>query len=119
MRLRRNSRLYLLLGAALVSAVFFIDFCNFFYQCGCRSLWAGADAHCNVHQAHSHHCPFCVIGPVWQALTFFAIVGVQALPIYAPARWPWPVRLALALAAFPAAASVLGLAAGLATGYWN
>ncbi|MDX2153429.1 MAG: hypothetical protein SFV54_21980 [Bryobacteraceae bacterium] len=120
MRLPRRANRLLLLGAALFTAVFYIDFCNFFFQCGCRSLWAGADAHCNIHQPHSRHCPFCIMGPVWQALSFFAIVAAQAVPIYRlPAAWPWALRLLLALAAFPAAASVLGLIAGISTKYWN
>ena len=36
-------------AAAAFTSVFFIDFCNLVYQCGCRSLWAGADAACNIH----------------------------------------------------------------------
>lgn len=107
------------LVAASVTAVFFIDFCNWIYVCGCRSLWAGADAHCNIHQAGAKHCPFCSIGTFGAATVFFAIVVPQGILSFRPARWKWPVRLAAALAAFPAVGSVIALSLGEYLGYWN
>ena len=45
-----------------VTCLFFINVCNWIFGCGCRSLWAGADAMCNVHLSASRHCPFCSRG---------------------------------------------------------
>jgi hypothetical protein len=107
------------LVAASVTAVFFIDFCNWIYACGCRSLWAGADAHCNIHQPGARHCPFCAIGVAGGGAVFLAIVAPQAYLSFRPARWAWPFRLLAALAAFPVAGSGIAILLGWRMGYWN
>ena len=45
-----------------VTCLFFINVCNWLFDCGCHSLWAGADAMCNVHLANVPHCPICSRG---------------------------------------------------------
>ena len=45
-----------------VTCAFVINFCAWMFQCGCRALWAGADAACNIHVLHSRHCPWCSHG---------------------------------------------------------
>ena len=106
------------LGAAAVTSLFFIDFCNLIYDCGCRSLWAGADDHCNIHNAASRHCPWCSIGNAVYAV-YGTIVTSQAAVVFV---WPGIGRLGralLALLAFPVTGGILGLAVGLAKGYWQ
>ena len=84
-----------------------------------RLLWSGADAHCNIHLAGSHHCPWCTYGPVASAIPWLLIIAAQA----AISFWPRPmhatVRLLSALAAFPVTGALLALAYGLAVGYWR
>lgn len=112
-----RSRVALLLLAATFTSVFFLDFCNLVYSCGCRSWWAGADAHCNIHDAAAHrHCPLCVIGMAGSGAVWAAIVVAQGLVAL---RWPggWAARLALTLAAFPMVGGVIALALGIAQGY--
>jgi hypothetical protein len=104
---------------AVVTCVFFINLCNAIYRCGCGSLWAGADAHCNVHNPTGKHCPWCAIGGVGQKAILAGMLLPQAALSFWPAAWSWPMRLILTLAAFPAAGGVLGLIAGWMRGYWN
>lgn len=111
-------RWLIFLLAATVASVFFIDFCNLMYACGCRSLWAGADTHCNIHHATGRRCPWCAIGLVGGVAVWGAIVGSQAAVV-----WAWRgegaiTRLVLALAAFPVTGGALALALGWARGYW-
>jgi hypothetical protein len=106
-------------AAVALTSVFFIDLCNLIYQCGCTHLWAGADAHCNIHMPGAKHCPWCAVGP-WGGLAVFAgIVIPQVVLSFHPARWNWKARLAAAVAAFPLIGGIEGLAMGLAMGYWN
>ena len=106
-------------AAATVTSVFFIDFCNWIYACGCRSLWAGAAAHCNIHIAGAKHCPFCSIGTNGYAAVFLAIIVPQGFFSFRPARWAWYARFAAALGAFPLIGSAIALPLGWAKGYWN
>jgi hypothetical protein len=105
--------------ATCITSVFFINLCGAIFQCACVSLWNGADAHCNIHQAGMHHCPWCVYGRVASALPWALIIAVQA----AISFWPRPmhagVRLVSAVAAFPAAGTLIALAFGLSSGYWK
>jgi hypothetical protein len=110
--------LIFLLGAA-VTSVFFIDFCNFVYACGCTHLWAGADAFCNIHNERPPHCPWCSIGMEGFALVYLAILGAQFAALRLSAGFGWPLRALLVLTAFPASAGVLALAVGWSKGYWN
>ena len=103
-------------AAAAVSSVFFINFCAMLFQCGCHSLWAGADAACNIHRAGGRHCPWCAQSPVWAAV---AVFGSQAAASFWPGEWRWGLRLAAAVAAFPLAGGIAAAIQGYLTGYWN
>jgi hypothetical protein len=104
--------------SAAVTCTFFINFCDWIYRCGCRSLWAGAAAHCNVHDPGARHCPFCEHG----AAVYIAVLSWILIPQLAVSVWPsrldWPIRLALALLAFPVAGSIVAVALGWWDGYW-
>ena len=102
-------------ASAALTSVFFINFCALVFQCGCRSLWAGADAACNIHRAGVHHCPWCEHNP---ALGYGGMIGLQALISFWPSGFSWPARLAAAALAFPLFGGVAALAYGLASGYW-
>lgn len=107
-----------ILGAAFgFTSVFFIKWCDLIYRCGCTFDWAGAAAHCNIHQPGPPDCPWCA-SRLYGGIAFFFVAACQA----AVALWPgspgWR-RLALALAASPAAAALIGVAIGLWTGYWS
>jgi hypothetical protein len=106
-------------AAATVTSVFFINLCGTIFRCGCASLWSGAAAHCNIHLAGSHHCPWCMHGQVASAIPWALILAAQA----AISFWPRPIqasiRLVSAVAAFPVAGAVIALAYGLSVGYWR
>src|SRR5262249_41593711 len=99
-----------------VTSVFFINFCSMVFQCACRSLWAGADASCNVHRMGVHHCPWCAHNP---ALAYLAMIVPQALISFWPSAFSWPARLAGAALAFPLFGGAAALVYGLASGYWK
>ena len=98
--------------------VFFINLCSWIFKCGCRSLWAGADAACNIHMAHMKHCPFCAHGWQGQAVVMGAIVAPQ-LFLSLRSRWAWLVRMLAALAMFPLVEGLAALVLGTADGYWS
>jgi hypothetical protein len=104
------------LASATFSSVFFINFCNLVFQCGCQSLWAGADAHCNIHNASGHHCPWCLQNPMWG---YGAMMASQLAISFWPATVSWGVRLSAALVAFPVLGGLAALLYGYATGYWR
>jgi hypothetical protein len=108
-------RLAVFAFAAAVTSVFFIDFCALVFQCGCRSLWAGAAEHCNIHTPNVRHCPFCVIGgrAIWAI-----IVAAQAGVAFGLRRVGSATLAIAALLAFPAVGGIAALIAGLSTGYW-
>jgi hypothetical protein len=100
-----------------VTCLFFIDICDLIFGCGCRSLWLGADAMCNVHMPASRHCPFCSRGVAGYA----AIMTLVSAPQLAVSMWPgWSraARIVVCLVLFPAAMLVVGLVAGSYDGYW-
>ena len=33
--------------------------CDLLFRCGCTWVWAGAAAHCNIHNPLPPHCPVC------------------------------------------------------------
>jgi hypothetical protein len=113
-----KSRLVLVLLAAVITSVFFLDFCNLVYSCGCRSWWSGADAHCNIHHPGVRHCPLCAIGMAGSGAVWAVIVAAQAL---VAVRWRggWTARVATTLAVFPVVGGVIAVALGLARGYWT
>ena len=107
------------LASAAITSVFFINFCASVFQCGCASLWSGADAHCNVHLAAPHRCPWCVHGVVASVIPYLLIVAAQAAVSFWPKAMPAVVRLAAAAATFPIVGVLVALVYGLVTGYWN
>lgn len=109
----------MLTACAVVTAVFFINFCGWFFACGCKSLWAGAAEHCNIHNPDGPHCPWCSVPAVMQAGIFRAIVAFQGLVLFVSRGQAWPVRLSLGILAFPAGALIAGSITKLALGYWN
>jgi len=111
---------FLIFGAsAAVTCAFLVNLCNAVYRCGCRSWWAGAAAHCNIHIPAAKHCPWCSLGALGFALVLAAILGPQLWLSLYPRQWPWPLRLFLALLAFPIAGALVALLTGQLTGYWR
>lgn len=105
--------------AVTLTSVFFIDFCNLVYRCGCTHLWAGADAHCNIHHAGARHCPWCAVGTAGSYSIYAAIVLPQILLSFRPRRWTAGWRLIAATLAFPLIGALLAGSLGIATGYWR
>lgn len=101
-----------------VTCVFFINVCDWIFDCGCRSLWAGADAMCNVHIANTRHCPFCAHGVPGYAAVMAAVSAPQlAVSVWGPG--PGPARTVLCLALFPTGMVAIGLLFGAYDGYWT
>ena len=111
-----RTRAGIALAGFVFTSLFFINFCNFIFECGCLSLWSGADAHCNIHQAADRpHCPVCSHGAAGYAITFAAIAGPQLALAWIIKRGSSITRLALVLLSFPAfGAPVMTLA-----GWWD
>ncbi len=101
-----------------LTSTFFINFCAWIFQCGCRALWAGADVACNIHAQHGKHCPWCSHGHAGQAM-IVVLLSVPQLAVSFGTHWSWPVRTLAAVALFPMAGLVVALAFGLADGYWS
>jgi MFS family permease len=100
------------------TCLFFIDVCALIFSCGCHSLWAGADAMCNVHVAGPPDCPFCARGVVGYGIVMAAVSAPQAIvSMWAP--WRRRTRLLLCVALFPAAMAIVGAIAGISDGYWH
>ena len=103
--------------AAAVTCVFFINFCNLVYQCGCTWLWAGAADHCNIHSGPKH-CPWCEIGTAGQLLVWLSMVIPQGVIAFAT-QLRFAQRLGAAILAFPGFGLITALVVGLWRGYWN
>jgi len=101
-----------------VTCIFFINFCAWIFQCGCHSLWAGAEAACNIHGMHGHHCPWCSHGQAGYAIVMIAMCAPQ-LAIAMLARWSWPVRTAAAVAMFPLMGLICARFFGSVDSYWK
>ena len=112
-----KSRFAIAAAGFAFTSIFFINFCNLIYGCGCASLWAGADAHCNIHTG-GRHCPFCSHGSIGYAAFFVAILTPQLLAAFRM-NGPWTLRLAAVLALFPLAGGIVALATGWYDGYWR
>ena len=115
---RLRSRWLLALAAAVVTSVLFLDFCDLMYACGCRSLWAGADAMCNIHNAHSRHCPWCSIGVSGGVAVWLAIIGAQSM-LALRTGGGWILRSLTTFGAFPVTGGLIAIAIGIAQGYWR
>ena len=112
------ARLACLALALGITHVFFIQYCDLLFDCGCRALWAGKAAHCNIHNSSPPHCPWCVDGGSHGQWTYAGIVIAQV----AVALWPGRFgigRAAVVLLAFPVLGGAGALIAGLGTGYWG
>lgn len=107
------------LVAAGITSLFFINFCNLVYRCGCRSYWNGAAQACNVHHSTGPRCPWCVHGYSGAAIPFGSVLIAQAAAALIPRRLSVWARLAAALLAFPAVGGVAALVFGWLTGYWS
>src|SRR3954447_2724556 len=105
--------------AVAVTTVFFIDFCNLIYRCGCRSLWNGAASMCNVHSPFDKHCPWCSIGSSGAFAVWLTIIAVQLYFAVRPRRLRWAARIALTLGTFPVLAGVLAFGIGVSLDYWT
>lgn len=100
-----------LAALATITYVFFIDLCGLIYQCGCRSLWLGAAAQCNIHHAGMKHCPFCTLSTNSYTGLILVVVAAQGLFVW---RESW-LRAALA---FPLLVLAEAIVLGLFQGYW-
>jgi len=112
-------RAALALAAVTVTSVFFIDLCNWIYDCGCRSLWNGAAAHCNIPTLGAKHCPWCSMGIAGSGAVWAAIAGVQCWIALRSGITNWIRRSAYTLAAFPIVGGLLGIGIGIAQSYWS
>ena len=111
-------RLAVLAAAAGLTHLFFIQFCDLLFRCGCEALWAGAAEHCNIHNAAPPHCPWCADGGNLGRLSFWAVVVSQCGLTLWPGRFGTPRAIATFLA-FPAVGAIAGLLSGLGTQYWQ
>ncbi len=104
--------------SAVVTFVFFIDLCNAVYGCGCRSLWRGAAAGCNIHRAGVKHCPWCE-GKTASRASLGLMLAAQAGTCFGLRRRPWWSRLAASVAAFVVVGVLAALVTGHLSGYWS
>ena len=72
--------------AALLSALTGHPLCDLAFDCGCTHVFAGGDAHCDIHQPLPPNCPVCsvpAIGAAFAATVFAgwlgAVIAVRAL----------------------------------------
>ena len=100
-----------------VTYVFFIQYCDLLFDCGCRALWAGRAAHCNIHNPSPPHCPWCVDGGILGQWTHAGIVVAQAALALWPGRFG-KLRAASVFLAFPVVGGLGGLIAAMTTDYW-
>ena len=94
-------RLLALGATAGLSTLFLLDLCNWLFACGCRNWFAGAVTHCNIHRAHGPHCPWCAMGAAGFWGLFAAMLAVQSIILFLPARVGLWGRTAAALVSFP------------------
>lgn len=97
---------------AAVTCVFYIDLCGLYFQCGCRSLWAGAASQCNIHQPHLKHCPLCLL-PTYEYLALVATVLIAQSWLIRRESWLWAVF------SFPLLTAAQAFALGWYRGYWS
>jgi hypothetical protein len=100
-----------------VTCAFFINACAWLFACGCRALWAGADATCNIHSA-GRHCPVCSHG-IAGYTAMMAIVCAPQLVTSMRSSWSLPIRTILCLVIFPVVFAGAGYVLGMYEGYWR
>lgn len=118
MQWRAGKGIAIALAGCATSTIFFIDFCNLVYRCGCKSLWNGAAEACNIHSQGTHHCPWCSIGNSGALAVWLTVVGAQSFIAVRSQRLPMVPRVILTFAAFPVVGGVLAFAIGLSLNYW-
>lgn len=101
---------FLLLAA--ITCAFYLDLCGLYFQCGCRSWWAGAATQCNIHHAEVKHCPLCML-PLHESLAFIVLILTVQGYLIQRGRWLW------AALAFPLVAGLEALVLGWYRGYWS
>jgi hypothetical protein len=101
-----------------VTSVSFINLCAAIFRCGCRALWAGADAACNVHAPHRPHCPWCAHGIAGYTVVMVLLCAPQLAVSLWP-RWGRLTRTLIAIALVPAMGLVVALGFGSHDGYWR
>jgi hypothetical protein len=119
MRRRVAGGAALCLAAAGVSYALILNLCHAVFRCGCRSWWSGAAEMCNVHREGVRHCPWCSVGDAGFWLAFALLLMPQFILAFWPARLHPALRVALVLAMFPLAGSVVAVSYGLSAGYWK
>jgi hypothetical protein len=50
--------------AALLTFLTALPICNLIFACGCRFVFAGGEAHCDIHVPGPPDCPVCTVLPV-------------------------------------------------------
>jgi len=96
-----------------------LNVCALLFQCGCQSWWSGAATHCNIHQAHARHCPWCTLAPDYFWTLFAAFLAAQAVAIVVARRRPLWQQCLSGLGAYLGAALLSALVLGLSQHYWN
>jgi len=100
------------------TSLLFINLCAAIFRCGCRALWAGADAACNIHAPHGHHCPWCAHGTAG----YTVVMAILCAPQLAVSLWPRGGLLArtlIALTLIPAMSLIVAFGFGWHDGYWR
>ncbi len=103
--------------SAGITLLFFLNLCHMLFQCGCRSLWNGADLFCNVHTAGVAHCPWCSYGWWGFIIIVATILLAQTGILYLPSKLSLRNRWLLSLAAFPVAGAMVGFLFAVFSGY--
>jgi hypothetical protein len=101
-----------------LTCLLFINVCDWIFDCGCRSLWAGADAMCNVHLAGVRHCPICS----WGIPGYAVVMAAVTVPQLAASLWlPFDkvTRSVICLLLFPIGMITVGGLLGIYVGYWK
>ena len=104
------------LSVVLLTAVLLHNVCDLFYDCGCTWLWAGGDAHCNIHEANGPHCPWCANGLGGLVTVLGLTTLAEMLGAWGPRR-PFWARLVGSVFAGALTLLALGILFALHDGY--
>ena len=102
-----------------ITATWFINACNWIYDCGCRSWWSGAAKWCNIHLSQGPHCPWCLESGFGGYSTFVLILMMQSFLIFHSGAMKLKWRFLWALVSFPAGVVLFGLFFGWLYNYWH
>ncbi len=100
-----------------IAAGITLNLCHMLFQCGCRSLWNGADRYCNIHTAGVAHCPWCSYGWWGFIITVSTILLAQTGILFLPSKLSLRNRWILSLAAFPVVGAIVGFLFAVFSGY--